>query len=194
MKSIKNYLIAAAAVVFVLALVTAEIFYSKYVKEKAEKERLRQNQEQYLAQNSTYMLLKQSLDEFKKTMSAKVDSILQAEKIKPKQVKSVVERFYYYRDTSYQSHSPDPVVVNNETIYPFTDVKDCFSIKGFLQVRDLRPSVTITDRLYTNNSTDIAYLVRPHKFLFIKYGKWQGKLKTVNQCGETTTKEIEIVK
>lgn len=191
---LKNYLIAAAVVFLIVSVVAANYYYKKYVFEKAEKERLRENQEQLLAENTDYKLIKQSVDEFKKTMSIKVDSILAAEKIKPRRVERIIERHYVYRDTSYQSHAPDPVVAGQDTVYPFEDNKDCFTVKGFMQVRDLRPLVTITDRLFENKSIDIAYIEREKKFLWFRVGKWKGRLKTSNTCGETTTKEIEIIK
>lgn len=191
---LKNYLIAAAVVFLIAAVVAANYYYSKYVFEKAEKERLRENQEQLLAENTDYKLIKQSLDEFKTTMSVKVDSILTAEKIRPKRVERIIERHYVYRDTSYQAQAPEPVVAGRDTIYPFVDIKDCFTVTGFLQVKALQPLVTITARLFENSSTDIAYIEREKKFLWWRIGKWKGRLKTINTCGETTTKEIEIVK
>jgi hypothetical protein len=194
MQKVKPYLIGLAIVIFLSAVGSAKLFYSKYLTEKAQKERLCENQEQLLAQNTGYSQIKQTLEEFKKTMSAKVDSILTAEKIKPRQVTNVVERHYFYRDTSYNTHSPQPVITPSGEIFPFTDIKDCFKIEGYMQMKDLRPSVTITGRQFENNSVDISYIKRAHKFWFISYGKWKAKLKSVNQCGENTTKEIEVIK
>jgi hypothetical protein len=194
MNKIKIWLIISGVVTFILFVAAAKIYYDKYQNEKEEKERLRENQEQLLAEKTGYSLIKQSLDEFKKTIGAKVDSILTAEKIKPKRVTNVVERHYFYRDTSFHSYSPQPIITREGEIFPFTDIKDCFKIEGYMQMKDLRPSVTITDRHFENNSIDISYISREKKFWFISYGSWKAKLKSVNQCGETTTKEIEVIK
>lgn len=191
---IKYYLIGFMILFIAGAVITVNLQAKKIKRIKADNFRLESNQEQLLAEKTGYILIKQSLDEFKKTMGAKVDSILTAEKIKPKRVTNVVERHYFYRDTSYQSYFPQPVVTREGEIFPFIDIKDCYKIEGFMKVKDLRPSVTITDRHFENNSIDISYISREKKFWFISYGSWKAKLKSVNQCGETTTKEIEVIK
>jgi hypothetical protein len=194
LSKLKNYLLAGLIVLLVAAAGSAVVYQQKYQKQKANRERLEENQAQLLKEKANYILIKQSLDEFKATISARVDSVLRADRIKPKQVERIVERHFYYRDTSYVTHVPDPVVVDNTTIYPFTDLKDCFTIRGFMELRDAKPAVTITDRKFENSSVDIAYIEREKKFLGIRFGRWKGRLKTINQCGATTTKEIEIVK
>jgi len=169
-------------------------YYNAYKKEKANRERLEYNQQQYLSQQDQYQKLTVTFDEFKKSMSAKIDSILAASKIKPKQVTSVTERIYYYRDTSYTNIKPNPVITDKGTIYPFVDVRDCFAISGFMSLQGNRPELTIIDRQYRNHSIDIAYLQREKKFLFFRYGKWRAELYQTNVCGDQTTKEIEVIK
>lgn len=194
LNKLKTYLIAGLLVLLLAAAGSATVYQQKYKKQKEERERLEENQAQLLKEKADYTLIKQSIEEFKETISARVDSALRANRIKPKQVERIVERHYYYRDTSYITHVPEPVVVNDVTIYPFTDIKDCFTIKGFMELRDSRPAVTITERKFENNSVDIAFIEREKRFLGIRFGKWKGRLKTINKCGETTTKEIQIIK
>lgn len=146
------------------------------------------------ADSLKFVKLSVTLDEFNDIMTRKVDSIMKASKIKAKNVQTVTERFYYYRDTSYSHFTPEPVNTPTGKIYPFSDLKKCILIEGYMTMDSLRPSLVITNREVKNNSTDIGYLYRPHKFIFIKYGKWKADLVTSNDCGETTTKVIEIIK
>ena len=194
MNQLKTYAIIGLAILLLAAAGSAALLQKKYQKEKANKERLEENQRQLLKEKADFVLLKQTIEEFKQTISAKVDSVIKAEKIKPKNVERIIERHFFYRDTSYHTYTPGPVVVGDATVYPFTDIKDCFTVKGFMEIVDKMPAVTITDRRFDNVSTDIAYIEREKKFLGIRFGKFRGRLKTINQCGSTTTKEIEVIK
>lgn len=148
-----------------------------------------------MAENRKQINLELSFKEFKQSMTEKIDSILKASKIKPKNVTSVTERYFYYRDTSYASMRPEPVQTPQGKIYPVDYKKDCFSFKGFMIVDTLlRPSLIVTDRKFENNSVDIGYIYRPKKFLGIKFGKWKGDLISTSDCGEEKTKHIEIIK
>lgn len=194
MSKIKILLITVIAAIFIGAIASANYYYNKYTDEKTNRERLEENQNQYLQQDSKYVRLEQKLEEFINTMTPKVDSILMAEKIKPRNVTNVIERHFVYRDTSYNSYTPEPIKTIDGIVFPFIDIKDCIRVDGYVKVDDLRPTVTITNREFQNSSIDIGYIKREKKFWFINYGKWRAKLKTVNQCGETTTKEIKVIK
>jgi hypothetical protein len=178
------------------AAVTANVYIKKYKAEKTDNLRLKENQSQILQENADYKKVTLTDKEFKQTITRKVDSLLAANKIKPKRVTGVIERFYYYRDTSYKYITPDPVILPDGTKdYPFIDTSHCFTIGGSLKVlTNLQPAVIINQREYRNVSTDIAYIERPYRFLFIKYGPWKARLKSVNTCGSETVKEIEVLK
>lgn len=190
----KLHIIIGIAVLIVGSVMTASYYYGRYIIERADKVRLQENQAQYLAEKSDFVLLKQSLKEFKETMPSVIDSALKANKIKPKNVERVIERHYYYRDTTYKSHAPEPVITDKDTTYPFVDVSKCITITGFMQLHNKEPVLTITERQISNNSIDIVHLEREKKFLWWRVGRWKGKLQTINDCGETTTKEVEIVR
>lgn len=192
-KKIKSLLITGAVVAFVFAVIIAIYFKGKYTAESLENERLLDNQEQLLTK-ADFILLRQSMEEFKATIPFKIDSILKSEKIKLKNIERVIERHLIFRDTTYASHTPTPVNSADGRIYPFEDTNKCFEIKGFMMVTGTQPSLTITDRKFENSSIDISYIKRSKRFLGIAYGRWKAKLKSINQCGETTVKEIEIIK
>jgi hypothetical protein len=195
MPKIKLYIYIAVAGLIMGLSVTLYFERKGRIREKADRIRLQENQRQLMLQDSLkFVHLVQSFDEFKKAISPKIDSILKAGKIKPKQVTNIVEKHYFYRDTSYQAHTPAPVETDKGTIFPFTDIKDCFRIDGFMTIDKQQPSLMITKRQFENTSIDIAYVEREKHIWFIRYGKWKARLKQVNKCGESTTKEIEIIK
>lgn len=190
-----KYLVYAGMVMFVIALaVSRQVEHNGRLREKADRLRLQENQRQYLQDSQKFVFIELKMREFIETITPKVDSILKAEKIKPKNVTNIIERHYVYRDTSYASYTPEPVKTIDGIIFPFIDIKDCIRIDGFVRIDSLRPTVTITNREFQNNSIDVGYIKREKKLWFIAYGKWRAKLKTVNECGETTTKEIKIIK
>jgi len=195
MAKIKWYLIGAAILLFLALVFTLNIEHNRRVREQVRADRLEENQRQYLIDSLKYIKLTQTVREFKETLSRKLDSILAVSKIKPRQVTGVIERHYYYRDTSYSHYAPVPLETDSGKIYPFLDLKDCFRFEGFMKNdKNLQPELTVTKREFINNSIDVAYLERPYKFLFIKWGRWKAKLKSVNQCGDATIKEIEVIK
>lgn len=194
MAKIKIYLIAAGIVLVLAFVVSWNIEHQGRIRERERANRLAENQRQMLDDSIKYAKLTLSLNEFKKSMSHKVDSILDAMRIKAKQVTSVVERHYYYHNSDTLFYRPNAVETDTGRLYPFVDVKDCFTFAGFMEVNNNRPELSVTKREFNNNSVDIAYLERPHKFLFIHWGKWRAKLKSVNQCGDATIKEIQVIK
>jgi hypothetical protein len=190
----KPILIGVAFIVIIILGETIKHYRTLYKYEKAEKERLKENQRQYLNDSLRIVRLEMKLDEFVATINPKVEDILKESKIKAKNVTSVVERHFVYRDTSYKSYKPQPVQTPKGIVYPFTDIKDCFTVKGFVVMDSLRPVIAITDRKFENNTIDIAYVKRAKKFLGIPYGKWKGQLKSKGDCGSEKIKSIEIIK
>ena len=138
-------------------------------------------------QNSTVLL---TFSEFKDQMSERLDSILKVAKIKPKQVQEItnVTNNYFNSDTTIIR----PVL--RDSIYPFIDVKDCFTIGGYLRVINDKPELAITERKFDNEIDIIGYWHRPHKFLFIKYGKRQYDINGVAKCGDVKVSQIKIIK
>jgi len=192
---LKSIIIGIAILIVASAFVTANILIKQNKKLKSEIARVQSNNFQLMAENRKQINLELSFKEFKQSMTIKIDSILKASKIKAKNVTSITERYFYYRDTSYSSIRPDPVITPSGKIYPVDYKKDCFSFKGFMIVDTLlRPALIITDRKFENNTVDVGYIYRPKKFLGIRFGKWKGDLKSVSDCGDEKTKQIDIIK
>jgi hypothetical protein len=47
---------------------------------------------------------------------------------------------------------------------------------------------------YNNKTVQTFYKVRPHKILFIRFGKWVYKQKIDSECGEVSIQTINFTK
>jgi hypothetical protein len=194
--TIRSFIGIGAAV---LILVLTGLWYSEHnakLKERAEKERLERNQEQLLNENAEYRKVTLTDDEFKKAITRKVDSLLKEMKLKPKFVTNVIENHYYHGDTSSHTLPTTPQTYDGYKVYTFNDTASCFKIGGFVRTfLTGDPLVTINQRKFNNESTQIDYIRRSHKFLgIIPYGPWKGEAQIFNTCGTTETREIIVLK
>ena len=194
MNKIKLYLIIGAVIIVASAFVTANILIAQNKKLKAEIERVQGNNLQLMAENRDNVNLQLSFKEFKQSVSTKIDSLIRVSKIALKEVKEVTITNNYYIDSSRVIIRPIPVISNNDTIYPFIDTKDCFTIAGIMKIVNDRPELTIQKREFKNEITVIGYQKRPHHFWFIRWGKKETFITSSSDCGETTTKRIDIIK
>ena len=194
MPKVKAIVIGVIVLLFFSMGVSIQILSRKYKAEKADRERLSLNNMQLMSENRQNIDLKLTLREFKASMSTKIDSILKVAEIASKQVKTITVNNTYYIDSSKTVIRPEPDISKTDTTYPFIDIKDCFTIGGFMKVQDDRPELIINKREFKNEVTIIGYEKRPHKFWFVRWGKKQTYIETSSDCGETKTTQIEIVK
>ena len=188
-------IILIAVIVLIGALASGlQIYFKKYKAEKADKERLSLNNMQLMAENRQNIDLKLTLKEFKASMSTKIDSILKVAEIASKQVKTITVNNTYYIDSSKTVIRPEPEISNSDTTYPFIDIKDCFTVGGYMKIQNDRPELVINKREFKNEVTIVGYEKRPHKIWFVRWGKKQTYIETSSDCGETKTTQIEIVK
>lgn len=174
---------------FFIALVVAlAILYNQNQKLRENNIRLAENQSQVIDENVHWQRLVLSQGEFNKLLTHKVDSLLKSLKIAPKQVERVIERHHYHTDTIVKYYEL-PKVGNS---YPFIDTAQCFKFGGEVNVLGDKVNLLVNLREYNNETTDIFYRERPHKFLFFKWGKWQYEHQAINKCGTDEVREIEI--
>lgn len=190
---LKTYLWIGAILFVVSSVVTANILIIQNRKLKAEVLRVQTNNMQLMSENLHNVKLDLSFKEFKQSMTRKVDSILKVAEIASKAVKTVTITNNYYIDSSKTIIRPEPVISNNDITYPFIDTKDCFSIAGYMKVKDDRPELVIQKREFKNEVTIVGYEKRPHKFLFFKWGKKETFIESSSDCGKTDVRQINIV-
>jgi hypothetical protein len=152
-------------------------------------------EENFIQMHKSNISLKLTLDEFKVTMTDRMDSVLEKADIKPKWIKQYNEINHYYYDTV---EVVVPTTKVNDSTYTFLDTKDCFSIGGNIVVADSKPKLNIDYRAYNTNIDYILYQNRAkYQFLFWKwrlFGKKENNLYISSDCGETKVKRIDIIK
>ena len=196
----KQYIYICIAALIIGLAFWGNLMQKKFEKEKASNERLTYNQEQLLDQVNNYMRLTLTQKEMLANITVEQDSLIRQLKIKPKQIERIVERVHIEIDTTGRTQ----LLASNDSLqkvireklgreYPFLDQTGCFTFAGNVKVgKGL--SLEVTRREYLNMSTEIAYIEREKKFLFIRYGKWKGKLFVNNECGEDIVKEVDVIK
>ena len=198
--TLKQYIYIGIVILITSLSVWGNYNRKQYLKEKAKSERLAYNQDQLLDQVNQYMRLTLTQKEMLASITIEQDSLIRLLKIKPKQIERIVERIHIEVDTTERTQ----LLASNDSLqkvirerlnreYPFLDQEGCFTFAGNVKISD-GLSLEVTRREYINKSTEIAYIEREKKFLFIRYGKWQGKLFIDNECGTDIIKELDIIK
>ena len=191
MSKIKAIAIFIIAIIFVGMGVSIQILSKNLKQEKADKERLWHNNMELSSANWQYQKLVYTKDEFIKVQDAKLKQALDSLKIKPKSIEKIVYRTITEKDTVIKEI---PVLQITKQQWQFTDTGDCYVYKGVVFYTDDSIHVKKTAFFYTNETTDYFYQQRPHKFLFIRFGKKEVKQVTVPKCGTASERVIEIQK
>jgi len=198
--TLKQFIYIGVAALIIGLGVWGNLMRKAYLRQSASNVRLTNNQEQLLDQVNNYMRLTLTQKEMLASITVEQDSLISLLKIKPKQIERIVERIHIEIDTTGRTQllaSKDSLLqvirAKLDKDYPFVDNEGCFTFAGNVKVSD-GLSLEVTRREYLNRSTEIAYIEREKKFLFIRYGKWQGKLFVDNECGSDLIKELDIIK
>lgn len=159
---------------------------------KQDRNRLSDNFEQVTQSNS---VLNTSIDELKyinTKMVAKYDSVIKANKIKPKTVKSATIIQTVYKDTTIEKiiYLPAKKQPDESFIIPIETDNGCWGLKGEILTTDGDSKFKVTERT-ANNSAQLVVTKRK-KFLFwtVKPEKYQA----FSDCGEINFTQINIVK
>lgn len=191
--NIRTYLIIAIGVLIAGLTVTVNIQMKQLKTLKAQSVRLEQNQQRLLDASESY-LIRADLNEFRKIITPRIDSIIDELNVKPKNIERVVERYYYHTDSVIKVYQPKPVETPTGVVYPFIDTTQCFTFGGQIEVTDTVPELEVNRREYKNEAVDIYFRQRTKKFWFIRYGDWEYIRRTQNTCGDDVIKEIDIEK
>lgn len=197
MSKIKAIIIGVIVLLFFSMGVTIQVLSRKYKAEKADRERLWQNNLALTAQNMQYTKLLFTKDEFIQQMSDTLKKALNDLKIKPKTITKIVERTITDRvvDTVEVEVEVNPIA---DLSWSIQDTAKCWTWKAELEMIDNYPEIHRTYFEYENKTTDYFYKTKVRdenrKFLFWHLKKKVIKQVTVPKCGEATEKTIEIIK
>ncbi|HBI36890.1 MAG TPA: hypothetical protein DDY71_04545 [Spirochaetia bacterium] len=190
MSKVKAIIIGSIILIFFSMGVTIQVLSRKYRAEKADKERLWQNNLELSAKDRQYSKIIYSKDEFIQIQSDSLKQALNDLKIKPKEVIKII----YRTITDIDTIDREVFVDYRKTHWMVSDTGKCFTWSAMAFLSDTTLKVTRTDFSYENQTTDYFYQSRPKKFLFIRYGKKKVRQVTVPKCGNSTEKVIEILK
>lgn len=190
-KNFKTYLILAAILFVIGLMATIKIQHNSNVKLKNENARIEGNQFALLSDDQTQVNLVLKQKEINGKLKFIVDSLAKELKIKPHQIEKIITIENFIHDTV---RVPVYVTSTGKGQWNISDSSKCFKWQGNALL--LKDDLKITRTLFENKDVIIEtfYKVRPHKFLFIKYGKWQFKEKISSTCGTVQEKNISFIK
>lgn len=142
-------------------------------KDNFEAEAKYRDQERQISQNEIKDLYKIAEDLQKKLA------------IKPKQIERIIQGEIKYIDTGSTRvifRPSDTVLVYPDSLYGKIE-KSCYSLSYSIYEGIFRHSLNYHDSLDV-----LLYRERPHKFLFIKYGRWRHKATIYSNCADSTYK------
>ena len=188
MSRIKAIIIFAIAIIFVAMGVSIQVLSKNLKQKKADNERLWANNMELYAQNRQNTALIYTKDEFNRIISDSLKNALNSLKIKPKEVTKVIYKYITDIDTIDRLVYVD----YRKTHWMVSDTGKCFTWSARAFLSDTTLNIIRTDFTYTNNISDYYYQRRPHKILFISFGKRVIKHVTVPECGTAREEVIEI--
>lgn len=185
MPRLKIIIIGAIALILLAVGLTIQIQHKAIVRLKTEQLRLAGNNNQLLAENLQIMTLRIKEKEVTGKLRIERDSLAASLKIKPKQIEKIITIDNSTHDTV---RIEIPVTVLSKNHWSIADTGKCYIWQGEVFYINDSLNVYKTAFIYINKTTQTFYKKRPHKLLFIRYGKWQYLQKINAKCGEVTYK------
>jgi len=191
MKNIKLYIIGFAVVFLMATVVTVNIQARKIKRMKAENTRLENNWKSEVVLNDDLRVFNLKEKELSEQLRHERDSLAKALQIKPKQIEKIITITNTIIDTVFKAIPATLILKDTWTIH---DSSKCFKWHGIAQICEDTLLVHRTLFEYNNKTTETFYKIRPHKFLFCKFGRWIYRQKISSDCGTTEEKIINFIK
>lgn len=187
----KKYLILIAILFVITCVVTINLQSKKIKRQKENIERIESNNFQLLSDSrqQTELFLKEK--EVTGRIKRERDSLALIIKIKPKFITKIVTIDNSIHDTI---PVPVPVKITGKNEWMIRDSTECLKIVYNAKLTEDSLIVKREFLEYDNNPIQVFYRERPHKFLFIKFGKWQYKQVVKTKCEEPRIETINFVK
>jgi len=187
----KAYLIGLVILILIAGFFTIKYLVKENQKYRSDNYRLESNQFQILSDvtQQTELYLKQK--EVTGRIKRERDSLALIVKVKPKYITKVITETVTIKDTVFKEVSTTLI---SKGMWNISDSDKCFlwQAKAVLKNDSLLVNRTLFN--YENKTTEIYWRERPHKFLFIKYGKFVNYQKKSSDCGSVQTKIFNFIK
>ena len=189
--TLKKFIYITVAVIVTALLVSNMIQEGKIQRLKTENSRISNNNLQLMSDNRTQITLYLTEKEVTGKLKTERDSLANRLKIAPKQITKIVEVKTVVHDTI---RKEVPVQAIGKDSWKISDKGECWSWSGVASLKNDSLHVQRQNFEYDNTTTPVYYRVRPHKFLFIKYGKWVNKVSVTSKCGRPEIHEFNFLK
>ena len=187
-----KFIAIGLVVLFIAGLtVTVNIQQTQIKKKDAENARLQFNQLELSKENTELTSLTLRKDEVIGRYKITLDSLSEAYEVKPKQIVRYIERVITEKVTDTVRVYVTEV---NQDNWLLSDTGKCFIYEADVYLTNQNLEVWRSNFEYENTTTDVYYKIRPRKFLFLKFGKWQYRHDVNSECGESYTKEVTFIK
>lgn len=191
MKSLNGYLIALV----ILAFMALGVLYSRFSELKQDRDRINNNYlEAVEGLNQSLALTRAELRMYL-LRNKELDSLLEAERIKPAQVKYITRvEHTYVRDTAEVEVLPQDA---NKPVYeyPITYNDGCLAFSGDINVEDI--SIRLNKIEYKDEQTHVGYLKKKdtgRRFLWVFPIREKFlELHTESKCGGNKVEHINII-
>lgn len=123
--------------------------------------------------------------------SKTIDSLYRELELRDKELLTV-DRVIYKTNYKYKEIHDTIIIIEPyeySTSFDWAYDKDCFHLEG----RVLDSIIILNSIENTDEITTMYYRKRPHKFLFVRWGRWQYKLKQTSYCGEDSMRVEKII-
>ena len=184
-------------VIFILASGLA-IFYFSWKQERHERIRHEANEAELTKNidqvNMVLDLERKDFEKMNTKWSNKIDSVIEANKIALKSVKSATIINTVYKDTGsfkivYREPEKQP---DSSYIIPITTDNGCWGLKGQILTTDKNAKFKVTERT-ANNSAQLIVLRK--RFLgFLWYKNKTSEYRAFSDCGEVEFNKVNFVK
>ena len=183
-----KYLIGLIAI---LAVAIA-ILFGQYQTQKEKAERQTQNMENITKDNAVLSLTVSEYGKIHTRDTEKLDSVLKANKIKPRQLKGATIINIQYRDTgSTKIVYKDAIrLPDNSYKIPAGFDSQCWGFKGEILSKDPGSTLNITEKKASPSAQLVV--VKEKRFLFWVTKK--SEYKAFSDCGSITFTDIKFVK
>ena len=191
LKKIGIALIIAALLLIAGLFINLRIVNNRNAKLKADNDRLTANQVQLYSQNLSVTKQVLRYKELAGELKSQVEKLADSLRIKPKQIIKIEYRTITEYDTVPVLVDVNPIQKNEWLI---ADTGKCHIWRGIAKLELDSLIVKRTEYSNENELEEAFYRKRPHKFLFIKWGKWVNYHDVKPTCGEAKVEQFEFIK
>jgi hypothetical protein len=185
-----NKYLIIAVVVLTLSLIGIGDYCLEVI---ADRDRIADNFEQVGKENSILTLKADELSKLNTEASNKLDSVMKANKIKPKQLVSATITEIQYKDTGSVKIVYKPAIMASDSLYkiPVSYADSCWSMKGHILSKDKKTTFVLVERTASNN---VQLLVTKKRFLgFLWVQPKKQKHRIFGDCGEVEFTQINMI-